>query len=645
MSGLAKFWFVLCAVFLLAAPAATAAPVQAYGRLPLIEEAKISPDGKIIAYVVTNNEDRLVLLKSVADGELVGTLKAGDQKVRDLQWATSDYLLITTSQRVNLEEIEGPAREYALATVYDLKKRKQFGLMEHATPAMNVIIGKPQVRIIDGEVMVIVEGVHFFDEFKGRNSLFSVRLRDGRTKVHARGFKFTDDWVIGPDGAPLAESEYDPVSGDWTLKIRKGSSWETADSGNAPLDPPYLAGLGKDGQSVLFVLNDDEGDGVRAREYPADGGAPRNVVLPNYDRLIRDPVTGALIGTASLKGDDYRYNFFDPKAQAAWAAVVKAYPGQAPQLASWSDSRRQMVVRIDNPTVGPSYALADLDRKRADPLGVLYPELEPADISEVRPVHYKAADGLELNGYLTLPRDAAGKKLPLVVLPHGGPASRDTPGFDWWAQAIANRGYAVLQVNFRGSDGFGDDFLTAGYGEWGRKMQTDLSDGVRYLAAQGTIDPARVCIVGASYGGYAALAGATMDPGVYRCAASIAGLSDLTLFMTARFKSDGRRETIGLRYWSQFMGVEGRKDPDLSTISPITFVDRVTIPILLVHGSDDTVVLYDQSKVMYDALNKAGKPVELVSLQDEDHWLSRAPTRVQMLDAVIAFLKKYNPPD
>lgn len=623
---------------------AMAAPTAAYGRLPLIEDAQISPDGKMIAYAVTNGEDRLILIKGVESGDLLGSIKAGDQKVRDLQWATSDYLLITTSQTVNLEDIEGPSREYSLATVYDLKNRKQFGLMEHATPAMNVIIGKPQVRIIDGEVMVIVEGVHFFDEFKGRNSLFSVRLRDGRTKVHQKGFKNTDDWVIGQDGAAVAETEYDNATGDWTLRIRRGSSWTVADSGNAPINPPFLRGLGKDGRSALFILGDTKAGGRPAREYPVDGSPPRDILLPDYDGLIRDPSTGALIGTATLSGDELKYEFFDPKAQAAWAAVVKAYAGQSPRLASWSDSRRQMVVRIDSPTGGPSYALADLDRKRADPLGVLYPELQPADIAEVRPVAYKAADGLDLTGYLTLPRGAEPKKLPLVVLPHGGPASRDTPGFDWWAQALAARGYAVLQVNFRGSDGFGETFLKAGYGEWGRKMQTDLSDGVRYLAKQGTIDPARVCIVGASYGGYAALAGATLDPGVYRCAASVAGISDLTLFMDERFKSASRRDSASQRYWLQFLRVEGRKDPDLSAISPISQINRVTIPILLVHGQDDTVVRYDQSKVMFDALKKTGKTVDLVTLKDEDHWLSRAPTRIQMLEAVIGFLEQYNPP-
>ena len=145
-------------------------------------------------------------------------------------------------------------------------------------------------------------------------------------------------------------------------------------------------------------------------------------------------------------------------------------------------------------------------------------------VSKVESVKYKAADGLEITGYLTLPNGREAKGLPLIVFPHGGPASRDTLGFDWWAQAMASRGYAVLQVNFRGSDGLGWEFTKAGFGEWGRKMQTDLSDGVRNLTSQGVVDPKRVCIVGGSYGGYAALAGATLQKDVYRCAVSFGGV-------------------------------------------------------------------------------------------------------------------------
>jgi dipeptidyl aminopeptidase/acylaminoacyl peptidase len=176
-------------------------------------------------------------------------------------------------------------------------------------------------------------------------------------------------------------------------------------------------------------------------------------------------------------------------------------------------------------------------------------------------------------------------------------------------------------------------------------MQTDLSDGVRYLVKEGIADPARVCIVGASYGGYAALAGVTLDLGVYRCAVSVAGISDLRGFLKWVNQTHLSDTSIGQRYWDRFLGVKGLDDPVLERISPIKHVKAVTVPVLLIHGKDDTVVPYDQSDDMVDALKDAGKTVEFVKLKHEDHWLSRSETRLQMLQATVAFLRKYNPPD
>jgi dipeptidyl aminopeptidase/acylaminoacyl peptidase len=222
----------------------------------------------------------------------------------------------------------------------------------------------------------------------------------------------------------------------------------------------------------------------------------------------------------------------------------------------------------------------------------------------------------------------------VVVLPHGGPEARDYPVFDWWAQAFASQGYAVLQPNYRGSSGYGAPFVEAGQGQWGRKMQTDVSDGLAELAREGVVDPKRACIVGASYGGYAALAGVTVQHGLYRCAVAVA---EMLRYVYDKRNGDGA-ET---RYWDAFMGPpSGFKD-----ISPQRLAANADAPILLIHGKDDTVVLYDQSVAMNKALLAAGKTVEFVTMPNEDHWLSREATRIQMLKASVAFVEKYNPPD
>jgi dipeptidyl aminopeptidase/acylaminoacyl peptidase len=217
---------------------------------------------------------------------------------------------------------------------------------------------------------------------------------------------------------------------------------------------------------------------------------------------------------------------------------------------------------------------------------------------------------------------------------------RDVDGFDWLAHFLASRGYVVLQPNYRGSSGYGRAWEEAGYGGWGiGVMQNDLSDGVAAVVAAGIADPQRVCIVGASYGGYAALAGAAFTPELYRCAVAVNGVSDLrdmhTLYIGRR---DGRSAAMTL--WERSMGVEDARSQreKLVAISPARHVERVQAAVLLIHGRDDAVVPFGQSRGMERALREAGKPVQLIELEGEDHWLSDAPTRLETLTAIDTFL-------
>jgi len=624
-----------------------APPLSLYGRLPNLEQVEISPDGKMLAIAVTDGEKRMMLIREAAEGgKLLTGMNFGDSKLRGLQWAGNEHVLITTSNAAQVWGLSGPKREYLMGFDYNLVTRKQTMLMNNQEDSMNVILESPDVRFIDGAPYAYVEGVHFIDG-AGWNTLYRVNLKTGVTRMlNVAGSPDTDDWLVSPEGQPLAQSLYDQKLGTWTLKIKNpAGGWATVEKTVSKMGSYGVRGMGRDGKSVLVWMREGEDAKTVLREYTVDGA---HVVVPgseDFDSAIMAPDGSRMIGAYSLVGDERRYTFFDPKAQASWKAVLKAFPGDQVSLASWSDDRRKIVVQVDSPTLGPAYALVDLDLKSARWLGDIYTGLTAEMMSEIKPITYKAGDGLEITGYLTLPRGRAAKDLPLVVLPHGGPEGRDTLGFDWWSQALASRGYAVLQPNFRGSEGFGDTFVEAGYGQWGKLMQTDLSDGVRHLAKQGLIDPKRVCIVGASYGGYAALAGATMDRGVYRCAASVAGPADLKRMLIDNNDRFGSGRNAALRYWLRFMGAEGVRDPDLSAISPAKMADKIDIPVLLIHGKDDTVVPYVQSTIMADAMKKAGKPVELVTLNGEDHWLSRGATRLQMLTAVVGFLEKNNPPE
>jgi dipeptidyl aminopeptidase/acylaminoacyl peptidase len=632
-----------CLVLLSASAHAADKPrLAVYGQLPQFEEIRLSPDGSKLALVMTDGEQRFLLVRTVA-GQLIAGIKVGTAKLRGITWAGEDHIIMVMSQTTEVFDIAGPAREYYMAIDFNLITRKQNFLLRSQPDSMNVILDAPMVRTVNGQPMVFLEGIHFLNN-TGANTLFRVSLKDGFTRMLDGAREDTDGWLVDIAGEPVAQSLYDSKKGRWSLRMKTGSSWKPIDEADSPMGSYGLSGSGRDGKSVLVWRVDDKHEDV-LREYRADG---QHEDLPgdlDLSGLLHDPDTLALLGGYTLKGDELVYTFFDPAAQKSWNAVTKAFAGDRVSLASWSKDRKHVVVHVNSAVDGPAYSLVDLNTKKADWLGESYRGLSPAAISPVRPIKYKAADGLEITGYLTLPKGRDPKNLPLIVLPHGGPEGRDSPGFDWWSQALASRGYAVLQPNFRGSEGFGWDFVKAGFGEWGKKMQTDLSDGVRELTKQGIVDPKRVCVVGASYGGYAAMAGATLDRGVYRCAVSVAGPSDLRKFLLTNIRNSNGVAGASQRYWLRFMGADGAKDPDLAAISPAQQAAKVDVPILLIHGKDDTVVRYDQSQAMADALKKAGKPVNFVTLDGEDHWLSRGATRLQMLTETVAFVEKHNPPD
>jgi dipeptidyl aminopeptidase/acylaminoacyl peptidase len=252
-------------------------------------------------------------------------------------------------------------------------------------------------------------------------------------------------------------------------------------------------------------------------------------------------------------------------------------------------------------------------------------------------VKYDARDGTRLQAYVTMPPGRGNKNLPMVVMPHGGPESRDYVQYDHWAQMMANRGYVVLQPNFRGSGGFGRAFAEAGHRQWGRLMQDDITDAVKALIADGTADASRICIVGASYGGYAALAGGAFTPNLYKCVASIAGVSHLPEMLSWEKRRYGD-DSWAYKYWVKRLGEPGDDADQMKAVSPALHADAFKVPVLLIHGKDDRVVPIDQSKRMKSALESAGKTVTFIEVQAEGHGFGKPSSDLIVLTALEQFL-------
>jgi dipeptidyl aminopeptidase/acylaminoacyl peptidase len=627
-----------CLILCYPAVAADAVPLAAFGHLPSLEDVAISPDGTKLAFVSTKGETRKLLVIPLNKTEVIGAAVIGNVKLRDVAWVDDDNILATVSSTSPPPYgFIGATREWYQLVNFDVSKLKLRPLsfeVDHVN-TFNVVTGGWTVRSVAGHSTLYTQGYCVREGTVP--CLFSVAYPEHRVRLVDEAKEPGTDWLMDETGNIAAQFTYHDDKKLWEIKTRKERHWTVVASGTAAIDTPDMLGFNADGSSILvrFVVNGDPQ--WRPLNLSDNTLGPALARGASFSRTIEDRKTGRIIGGIREIGSS-EYVFFDNELQAHWNAVLRAFPDERVELESHSDDFSRLVLKVFGPKDGYIYAFYDWYSHHATILGRVYEEV--AAPAEMKAISYPAADGLTIPAFLTLPA-ASGKDLPLIVLPHGGPASADTLNFDWWSQALAAQGYAVLQPNFRGSI-LDSRFLQAGFGEWGRKMQSDLSDGVRYLARQGIIDPKRVCIVGASYGGYAALAGVTVESGVYRCAVSVAGISDLR-----RFRKWTIANSMGWtqRYWDRFMGTADQNDPALIAISPIEHIAAVTVPVLLVHGRDDTVVPFEQSDVMLSALQRAGKSVTLVTMKHEDHWLSRSETRLQMLQATVDFLKANNPPN
>jgi dipeptidyl aminopeptidase/acylaminoacyl peptidase len=370
---------------------------------------------------------------------------------------------------------------------------------------------------------------------------------------------------------------------------------------------------------------------------PLDGSATRpllddeanDVSDIDYDRITRVPVS-VLLG-----GADQEVRWLDKDAEKRFRSIANAFKGKRVAVYGRSEDGKRVIAQVDSPSNPPVYYFVDLAKGTADTVGEAYPALIDVKLGDVRVISYKARDGTSVPAYLTIPPGSEGKNLPLVVLPHGGPEARDDYAFGWWAQFLAVRGYAVLQPQFRGSTGFGVAWRAAGRRQWGGLMQDDVTDGVKAMIEQGVADGTRVCIVGASYGGYSALAGAAFTPDLYRCAVSVNGVSDLPAMLGYEKQHSGS-ESDDLAYWRDHIGPAG--DPNVIAKSPVRAASQIKAPVLLMHAVNDTVVPESQSERMARELRQLNKKVTFVPLAGEDHWLSQSATRVQMLKELEKFL-------
>lgn len=619
-----------------AEPATAPLPIEAVAAIPFISDPLISPDGRhLVARINGEGKEMLAVYDLTASRDAPPKVVPHPGAIRWYSWAGNDRILIGNTIFSLLLGIL-PFQMTRL-TSFDLRTGKPSEIKAGAgLVGDNVVYTDP-----DGRYILLSAQKDMNDS----PSVWRVDLATGAATEIQR--KKADIWNWFADDAGNVRGGVSYSSTGWTIyrrdaggELRRASSGKISPNRETAIDQ---IGLLAGGDSGIIVTNERTGR-FGVYRYDLNAQAIGEPIFEHPEVDVTKPqvsADGRVVEGVYYEDDLPRVAWLTPELKQLQAQLDRTFPGKVNRVLNLSRDRGVALIWSGGADDPGTYYIFNRAAKRMEVFAAPYDALADRRLAPVKPVRYSARDGLAIRAYLTLPPGRDPKSLPLVVLPHGGPFLRTSYEFDPMVQLLASRGYAVLQPNFRGSTGFGRDFVERGYGEWGRKMQDDLDDGVAWLAGQGMIDPKRVCIAGASYGGYAALWGAIRNPEIYRCAISFAGVTDLR----AMLKYDSRM-MVATRYsklWRR--KVEGEEKRDLAAVSPLQQAARLEVPVLIVHGELDSNVPADQGRQMVKALKSRGASVQSAFYPKAGHGFTLSADSVDFMRRVETFLEVHNPAD
>ncbi len=635
---------------------------NAYAQTPKLPSAEdfgslgtrgidISDDGKSIIFITGEDKEANVRLISLEDFSI--TIMPIDESnfVRDVRWVNDDYFII---ERDNT--IVSTANSWYLGNVLIFSKSKKTGvpiLPERDFIYLNVLYGNlpnPDEILVETYTENLGTKIDLpsserttFD--KAASTIFKVNAKTGRGKPIEYGSPETIRWGFSKAGVPIVRIDYSRFYNRNRIFVKDGKEWKQIYEyipKNDEDDFNWNALL--DENNGLFLL-DENGVNTAYKIDLKTGKTEKFLNEPeksiDYIGVEESTNKAVLISYSGLFPD---YKWLDKEFEIVQAKLDGKYPDEYVNLIDWSDDKKKYLFSLKSSSTPEAFYLYDVEKNKISSASIMQENFQYYKFPRKEFEAFIARDKQEIPIFVTFPNKAKLEKLPTIVLPHGGPQAHDDIYYDYLSQFLASRGYLVLQPQFRGSTGFGYKYAEAGKRQWGGIMQNDVTDSLKWAIEKGWADKDRACIIGASYGGYAALAGVTMTPDLYKCAVSGAGVSDLNLMLKSEIKSNGKNSRA-TDYWKEHIGFDKYTTEEIAKISPINLVDKIKVPVLLIHGDDDTVVLPEQSKKMEAAMKKAGKDVKYVVLKNEDHWLSRRETRTQFLTEIENFLKPILKPE
>lgn len=639
--------------------AAAPPPIAAFAAEAVLSDPALSPSGRFLAFIRRAGDVRTLHVHDLQQGASTAVMGStaneafGGQFIDWFRWKGEDRLIV----KMTLLDIDrhgnradGDIRNWRYGQGLFSVARDGSGFIEIKPPSTRD--GRPG-PVLD---MLPDDPGHILMTYQ-ENGLDVARIDilTGEAEQVENGDRNALDYVTDRDGNIVGRTvrrgvldkvlvmEARGEDGRWTEVFRLKKD----DIRDLP-DYAFVGAAEQPGQVYVIVRpGDDDAEsiaGVHVYDFRTRTLGPAIFRDSRYDAagLVIDLDTNAFLGGCVVT-DTFRCRFEDPEREAAMTALRRHFGEDAGiRIASRSDDGRLWALEVTAPHNPGSFWLYRVAEQKLEPIGAARDGLPEAGLGRAFRYEYRAGDGTALFGYLTRPANDTGAAAPLIVMPHGGPEVRDLLAYDMWAQFLASRGYQVFQPNFRGSAGMGRDFAEAGYGQWGGLMQDDITAGVEQLVREGLVDRSQVCILGASYGGYAALWGGATQPDLYRCVISVSGVSDLPALMAHARRQNGA-DSDTYAYWLRSIGDPGADRARLEATSPVRRVDGWRAPTLLIHGEFDDLTPYDQSRDMERALKRAGVDVRLVELEDEGHngWSSKNEALV--LTEIETFLARHLP--
>ncbi|NOZ67597.1 MAG: S9 family peptidase [Alphaproteobacteria bacterium] len=631
-----KFLSVVILFFMATLPVAAmgkpSVSVEAFGQLPSFGQVELSPDGKRVASLQNFKGTIFLVTQSFdeTDSQKPVFIVFDNADIDWFHWVSNRRLVIS----VGVDKNDRGTRYHItrmMAMNWDRSEPKQ--LMTHNLRSQfhdNVVSMLPDDP---DHILVAVD-----KSVVNHPDVFKVNVHTGKMKRHVKSRAKVRTWMADGNGVVRLGLGIYKNRNRLIFRNGKDEPWRTLARYDVIKDEvPFSPEGFSEVPHIIYVSKLDESGRKSFYRYDTEKGQFLDKVAWHDNVDVSSLIInkkGEITGYSYL--NEYWVTVYKSKFyQSLQRMLKKNFPDHMVTILTTSRDERKFILKVSGPDLPGELYILNLVTKDLYKFADTNPLVDITKLSDMEIVHYKARDGLRIPAYISFPKGVNvknAKKLPMVIMPHGGPFARDGYGFDYWVQFLTTRGYAVLQMNYRGSTGYGTKFERMGYHEWGRKMLEDINDGTKWAIEQGYADPKRICIMGGSYGGYAALQAVVKDQSLYKCSIAFAPVTDVRrMLLDDRDFLDYRRNEFYVR------------NDDLSTseISPVNHIGGFNLPVLLLHGTIDRVVPYKQGKKFADKMKKRRKDFKFITLKEGDHHLSNEKNRIKFFREVEKFLKKH----